>query len=252
MSKQSAPTIAGDSPSLASTENGTQVRLLVVEATGQDLGARVTRALNDLNGLLLHLAGLTERLLPCRLDDLRPSPFYNIEVGTKETPVDKAVVLIRSTQKSTGRNIANAYRVITENILDPFLANGSNQNAVLRAVGLCTFESAEDFKMTPPRNSATGYYCLAIVAKVMPATCSHSLVSKPCYDVFVERLQPIEESDREMVQKLMAALIKVATNATWGEENLRTPWTQRKCKRLSNWPNDESIKSADASASADH
>ena len=97
--EHTADTLAEPSP----VAQGTQLRLIVVEAAEQDLAMRPTKALSDLNALLLNLTNQTERLVPCKLDELRVSPLYNIEVSANDVAVDKALVLICATQKSMGK-----------------------------------------------------------------------------------------------------------------------------------------------------
>ena len=227
---------------------GTQLRFIVVEAAEQDLAMRPTRALSDLNALLLNLMNQTDRLVPCKVDDLRASPFYNIEISPNDEAVDKALVLIRATQKSVGKNIANAFRVVTDNLTDPFLTNVAEQHACIRAVGLCNFENADDFKIAKT-NTTAGSLALAIIGKVSQGTPTDG--QKSSYDIYIDKVQQIEESQWENVKRLMLAMIKLTTKVTWSEEYMRTPWnkrspetpwTMKKCRKLSACPTDRSVE----------
>ena len=230
------------------TDTATQsLRFLVVEAAEQDLATRPTKALIDLNALLLNLTHQTERLVPCRLDELRVSPFYNIEISANDVAVDKALVLICAHQKSIGKNIGNAYRVVTDNLADPFLSSVAEQHACIRAVGLCSFETADEFKIAKKTTSA-GSLALAIIGKVSQGIATDE--QKPSYDIYIDKVLPIEHEQCETVKKLMLAMMKLTTNVAWGAENMRTPWsrspqtpwTQKKCRRLGACPTDVSIE----------
>ena len=136
---------------------------------------------------------------------------------------------------------------MTDNLTDPFLSSVAEQHACIRAVGLCTFETADEFKIAKKTTSA-GSLALAIIGKVSQGIPTDG--QKPSYDIYIDKVQPIEEPQCETVKKLMLAMMKLTTNVAWSDENMRTPWnrspqtpwTQKKCRRLGACPTDVSIE----------
>ena len=74
-------------------------------------------SVDAIHGLFAGSAQTSERLATVPLDKLRPSPFYNMLADGK--PVEKALTLLRFTQRSNGKQHAHGFRIIAERVQDP-------------------------------------------------------------------------------------------------------------------------------------
>ena len=134
----------------------------------------------------------------------------------------------------------SAYRVITDKIQ---CAIAPSQTRTYKAVGLCSFESAEDFKLTPTKPQDV-LYALIVVSKIIEV-CPNSL------ELFVEKVEHICPSDYDKMKRIILGIGSVAKSIQYSKENARvpwssspsTPWSQRKCRKLSACPTDESLPS---------
>ena len=96
------------------------INTLVVEATPVCWDAEAEIPNDSVNALYgLQATGGppgSERLVAATLQEVAPSPFYNMTVAGE--PAEKAIVLLHFTQRSCGAQNAAGFRVVTDNVLD--------------------------------------------------------------------------------------------------------------------------------------
>ena len=163
----------------------------------------------------------SERLAATTLQNLKPSPFYNMEAD--EEPTDKALVLLKFTQRSVGKQILNGFRVVTDHVED---ACDASTGARYGTIACCTPEKSTDF--TADRNS----HALAIVCKVMPPSKQQHMA-----DLYIESMEPILSERVDQVIAMVKQLQRVSTvNHGNAATSTEAAWKQRKCRRLQRYP----------------
>ena len=166
-------------------------------------------------------AATSERLAATTMRNLKPSPFYNMEAD--EEPTDKALVLLKFTHRSIGKNLLNGFRIVSDHVQDACDTSASERYGT---IACCTPEKVTDF--TAARNS----HALAIVCKVMPpAKQQHTT------DLYIESMEPVPDERVGEVIAVVKQLQRVSTvshgNAAASTE---ATWQQRKCRRMQRYP----------------
>ena len=166
-------------------------------------------------------AATSERLAATTLRNLKPSPFYNMEAD--EEPADKALVLLKFTQRSVGKQILNGFRIVTDHVQD---ACDTSAGERYGTIACCTPEKSTDF--TAAKNS----HALAIVCKVMtPSKQQHTT------DLYIESMEPIPGDRVDQAIAMVKQLQRVSTvNHGNAATSTEAAWQQRKCRRMQRYP----------------
>ena len=209
------------------TQSDNVLSAVVVEACHCTFTDIPEESVEAIHGLFAGSAKNSDRLAVVPLDKLRPSPFYNILADGK--PVEKALTLLRFTQRSNGKQHAHGFRIVTERVQDATAdaATELTKENTYATVALCTVEKVPDFTVA---KDAT---VMAVISKVVAP-------SKPLQhtaDLYIEAMEPVPREDiaisMGMVRKLQQiANVQSADPATSSE----VAWQQRKCRRLLRYP----------------
>ena len=211
----------------AATEHGESANtptlsIVAVEAEPCTLAEIPNDSVDAIHGLVAAGPATTsERLAATTLQDLKPSPFYNMEADGE--PADKALVVLKFSQRSVGKQIVNGFRVVTDQVED---ACDTSTDARYGTIACCTPEKTTDF--TAAKNSCA----LAIICKVMPP-------SKPQHtaDLYIETMEPIDDKHMEKIVAMVKQLQRVSTvNRGNAATSTEAAWQQRKCRRLQRYP----------------
>ena len=217
---------AGRADATEHSQTSNDVSTVVVEAEPLNL-AEAPDIPNDsveaIHGLLAAgSAPTSERLVATTLEDLKPSPFYNMVI--RGEPSDKALVLLQFSQRSLGAQISNGFRLATDNVKDACDAESEKKYG---AIACCTIEKSPDFTA-----AGKGSLAFAVICKVVSA-------SKPQHTVefYIESMEPVVSDHRDRAVATIKQLQRVASvesrNATASTE---AAWQQRKCRRLQRYP----------------
>ena len=161
------------------------------------------------------------------MDKLRPSPFYNMLADGK--PVEKALTLLRFTQRSNGKQHAHGFRIMTERTQDATdgAATELTKENCYATVALCTVEKVPDF------TAAKDATVMAVISKVVAP-------SKPLQhtaDLYIEAMQTIEKDHIATSIKMMRKLQQIAqVQSADPAASTEVAWQQRKCRRLLRYP----------------
>ena len=163
----------------------------------------------------------SERLAATTLRNLKPSPFYNMEAD--EEPADKALVLLKFTQRSVGKQILNGFRIVSDHVED---ACDTSTGERYGTIACCTPEKSTDF------TAAKGSYAMAIVCKVMtPSKQQHTT------DLYIESMEPIPSDRVAQAIAMVKQLQRVSTvNHGNAATSTEAAWQQRKCRRMQRYP----------------
>ena len=136
----------------------------------------------------------------------------------------------------------------TEEVTDALAKPGDAQQANFRIISMCAVEHSNDFSLTPTRGQQDAHF-LVIVTRVRPRSEPQAGDS---FDVYAEAVQRLQSDQLPAVRETMRALVAFsksiayegdnsqASSATWANTPL-TPWTQRKSRRLSNFPTADAL-----------
>ena len=140
-----------------------------------------------------------------------------------EEPADKALVLLKFTQRSVGKQILNGFRIVTDHVED---ACDPSTGERYGAIACCTPEKSTDF--TAARNT----HAMAIVCKVMtPSKEQHTA------DLYIESMEPIPDDRVDQVIVMVKQLQRVSTvNHGNAATSTEAAWQQRKCRRVQRYP----------------
>jgi len=208
------------------------INTLVVEATPVcwDADAEIPNdSVNALHGL--QATGgppSSERLVAATLQEIAPSPFYNMTVAGE--PAEKAFVLLHFTQRSFGAQNAGGFRVVTDNVLDGSVLPKSDEPAAeqlkVGIVARCTVARCPDF------TASKASYAVAVVCKAtLPAKPQHAL------DLYIEAMEVLSKEQIRPMRETLVKLRSVAAAAkTETEPAVETAFQQRKCRRLLRYP----------------
>ena len=199
-----------------------RLSIIAVEAQPCNFTEIPNASIDAIHGVLAAGPAVTsERLAATTLRNLKPSPFYNMEAD--EEPADKALVLLKFTQRSVGKQILNGFRIVTDHVED---ACDTSAGELYGTIACCTPEKSTDF--TAARNS----HALAIVCKVMPPSKQQHTT-----DLYIESMEPIS-GDR--VDEVIAVVKQLQRVSTVNHGNTATSteavWQQRKCRRMQRYP----------------
>ena len=104
-----------------------------------------------------------------------------------DKPVDKALVLLRFTQRSNGKQLGHGFRIVAERAQDATVgaATELTKNAQYAAVALRTAEKANDF------TSAKDAAALAVISKVI----APAKPEQHAADLYVETMEGVLKED---------------------------------------------------------
>ena len=134
------------------------------------------------------------------MDKLRPSPFYNMLADGK--PVEKALTLLRFTQRSNGKQHAHGFRIIAERAQDATAgaATELTKDNSYATVALCTVEKVTDF------SAAKDATAMAVISKVVAP-------SKPLQhtaDLYIEAMEFVSKDDIANTMGMMRKLQRIS------------------------------------------
>jgi hypothetical protein len=225
--KPSTATGSSQSDAAATEPSQTQHDNVLSSVVVEAMPCACTNIPNDsmeaINGLLAGRPQTSERLAAMPLDKLKPSPFYNMLADGE--PADKAITLLRFTQRSNGKQFSRGFRIVSERVQDATVSeDASNQYAT---VSLCTIEKVPDF------TSAKDSVFIAVISKVVAA-------SKPEQhkaDMYIETMESVPKDDIVASVEMMRQLHRVSSmyrgDAATSSD---VAWQQRKCRRLLRYP----------------
>ena len=210
----------------AATEHGHTLSATVVEAKPCAYTEHIPDdSIDAMHGMLAAGPQMTnDRLLAAPLQNLTPSPFYNMIANGE--PSDKALVLLKFSQRSNGKQIGNGYRIVAHNVRD---ACDSAAAQLYSTIACCTVEKSPDF------TCAKDSLALAVICKVAsPSQPNHAA------DLYIEAMEPVTEAKAANV---MATVIKLQRFAAVADGNAavsqEAAWQQRKCRRLERYPTNQ-------------
>jgi hypothetical protein len=204
---------------------GNAVSAIVVEAEplhAQSMHEIPNDSVDAIRGLLAAGPALTgERLAAAPLENLKPSPFYNMVIDGNG--FDKVLALLKFTQRSVGKHISNGFRLVTDNVQDACSPLDAQRYGT---IACCSVEKSPDF------TAATDSLALVVICKVVsPSKSQHSA------DLYIEFMESVATDRKDqaiaMVQQLYrVSKVSLANPATSAE----VAWQQRKCRRLTRYP----------------
>ena len=150
-------------------------------------------------------------------------------------PSDKALVLLKFTQRSNGKQISNGFRLVTDNVRDGCHPSHTQQYGT---ISCCTIEKAPDF------TGAKDALALAVICKVVaPSKSQHST------DLYIEAMEPVSSDRKDKVIETMKQLQRFATaNLGNAETSSIAAWEQRKRRRLERYPTEIEVPPSGASS----
>ena len=199
-----------------------RLSLIAVEAEPCTFAEIPNDSVDAIHGLVAAgPAATSERLAATTLRNLKPSVFYNMEAD--EEPADKALVLLKFTQRSVGKQILNGFRIVTDHVED---ACDTSTGERYGTIACCTPEKSTDF--TAARNS----HALAIICKVMPPSKQQHMA-----DLYIESMEPIPGDRVDHVIAMVQQMQRVSTvNHANAATSTEAAWQQRKCRRMQRYP----------------
>ena len=200
---------------------------IVVEAAPCTFTDIPNDSVQAIHGLLAGFTPTSERLAAVPLDKLRPSPFYNMLADGK--PVDKALTLLRFTQRSNGKQHTHGVRIITERVQDPTAGAATdltNENCYA-TVALCTVEKVIDF------SAAKDATAIAVISKVVAPSKSQQHAA----DLYIEAMEVVLKQDIPRSVEMMRQLQRISnTQSANPATSSEVAWQQRKCRKLQRYP----------------
>ena len=213
-------------------------RLTVMAAVPQDLSVKPNKSLASIVECMPERA---DRLAVVRLRDLRSSMWYNMTMGDGAQPIDKAMVILRSTEKSIGKNTEAGFRVQTDGVCDAMA--GADDTDKYRIVANCTVEEFDRYQFPRGTNVEKPACAIAIVSKVLQATQSYHKA-----ELLVEAMEVLDDRDVEEIISTFRRMSKLLTanmgNAPAEDSVPSTPVQvrmQNSCKKLKAFPTDASL-----------
>ena len=209
------------------TQSDNKLSAVVVEVEPCTFTDIPDDSVDAIHGLFAGSAQTSERLAQVPLEKLQPSPFYNMLADGK--PVEKALVLLRFTQRSNGKQHAHGFRIITERTQDATAgaATELTKENCYATVALCTVEKVPDF------SAAKDTTVMAVICKVVAP-------SKPLQhtaDLYIEAMEPVKKDDFDSCIGMMRKLQQISTaQSADPEASFEVACQQRKCRRLLRYP----------------
>ena len=226
-SKSESPSQDSSATEHSQTQSENKLSAAVVEVAPCTFTDIPDDSVNAIHGLFASAAQSSERLPAVPLDKLKPSPFYNMVADGQ--PVEKALTLLRFTQRSNGKHHGKGFRIVTERTQDATagVATKLTKENCYGTVALCTVEKVSDF------TAAKDAIVMAVISKVVEP-------SKPLQhtaDLYIEAMEPVKNDDIASSMGMMRKLqqiskVQSADPATSSE----IAWQQRKCRRLVRYP----------------
>ena len=192
------------------------INTLVVEATPVCWDAEAEIPNDSVNALYgLQATGGppgSDRLVAATLQEVAPSPFYNMTVAGE--PTEKAIVLLHFTQRSVGAQNAAGFRVVTDNVLDGSVVPKSDEPAAeqlkVGIVARCTVARCPEF------TASKASYAVAVVCKAtLPAKPQHAL------DLYIEAMEVLSKEQIHPMRETLVKLRSVAAAAKTETDPLR-------------------------------
>ena len=208
------------------TQSDNSFSAVVVEAQPCTFTDIPNDAVEALHGLLAGSPQDSERLAVVPLEKLKPSPFYNMLADGK--PVEKAVTLLRFTQRSNGKQHSHGFRIVTERVQDATTGDATEHTHknYYATVALCTIEKTTDF------TAAKDTIAMAVVSKVVaPSKTQHAA------DLYIEAMEVVPTQNIPSATKLMCQMQQIAdTQVASPADSSEVAYRQRKCRRLERYP----------------
>ena len=205
------------------TQDETTVSQVVVEAMPCTFTDIPNDSLTAIHGLLASCPPTSERLVAMPLHKLKPSPFYNMLADGNA--IDKALTLLRFTQRGNGKQLLQGFRIITERVQDA-VDHELNPDEYA-TVSLCTVEKVTDF------STAKDTTAIAVICKVVAA-------SKPqqhAADLYIEAIEVVPKAAIDACVQMMRQLYRISnTRSEDATISSESAWQQRKCRRLLRYP----------------
>ena len=226
-SKPENPSQEATATEHSQTQSDNKLSAVVVEVEPCTFTDIPDDSVDAIHGLFAGSAQTSERLAAVPLDKLRPSPFYNMLADGK--PVEKALTLLRFTQRSNGKQHAHGFRIITERTQDATAgaATELTKENCYATVALCTVEKVPDF------SAAKDATVMAVISKVVAP-------SKPLQhtaDLYIEAMEPVKKDDIASSMGMMRKLQQISkVQSADPDTSCEIAWQQRKCRRLLRYP----------------
>ena len=112
--------------------------------------------------------------------------------------VDKALVLLQSTQKSVGKALTSGYHVQTSGVTD---ALDDQENHKYKVLVFCTVEQSPTYVFQMPKKKGERNLAWALVSKVLPSTDQ----THRC-ELMVEAMQHVDAWEADHVIKAFRSL----------------------------------------------
>ena len=195
---------------------------LIVEAERCSFSDIPNDSVDAIHGCLAAGPAVTsERFVATSLKNLAPSPFNNMLIEGK--PSDKALVLLKFTQRSNGKQMADGFRIVSDNVRDALDPSDSSHYGT---IACCTVEKAPDF------TAGKDTMHLAIICKVVPANKPHQGA-----DLYIEAMELVASEQTEHAKEMVQQLQRISNiNAGNPTTSVTAAWEQRKCRRLQRYP----------------
>ena len=209
------------------TQSDIKLSAVVVEVEPCTFADIPDDSIDAIHGLLAGSPQTSERLAAVTLDKLKPSPFYNMLADGK--PVEKALTLLRFTQRSNGKNHANGFRIVTERTQDATASAATelSKENCYATVAQCTTEKIPDFSAQKDTT-----YMAVISAVVAP--------SKPLQhtaDLYIEAMELVNKDNIASCRGMMCKLQQISTvQSADPDTSSEIACKQRKCRRLNRYP----------------
>jgi hypothetical protein len=188
---------------------------IVVEAEPRTFAEVPNDPVDAIHGLLAAALPLSsERLAAASLEKHKPSPLYNMLSNGE--PLDKALALLKFTQRFNGKQLGNGFRLATDNVRDALDPSGASKYGT---IACCSIEKAPDF------TGAKDSFALAIVCKVVSP-------SKPRHvaDLYLEAMESVATVEKDRAMAMVKQLQRVSTvNDANASTSTEAAWQQRKC-----------------------
>ena len=139
--------------------------------------------------------------------------------------IDKALTLLRFTQRGNGKQLLQGFRIITERVQDA--VDYELNPDEYATVSLCTVEKVTDF------STAKHTTAIAVICKVVAA-------SKPqqhAADLYIEAIEVVPKADIDACVQMMRQFYRISnTRSEDATISSESAWQQRKCRRLLRYP----------------
>ena len=226
-SKPENPSQESTATEHSQTQSDNRLSAVVVEVQPCTFTDIPDDSVDAIHGLKAGWTQSSERLCAVPLDKLKPSPFYNMVADGQ--PVEKALTLLRFTQRSNGKQHAHGFRIITERTQDATAGDATEptKENCYATVALCTVEKITDF------SAAKGDTVMAVISKVV----APSNPLQHTADLYIEAMEPVKKDDIASSMGMMRKLQQISkVQSADPDTSCEIAWQQRKCRRLLRYP----------------